>query len=64
MDALGRTYPIPKLSERALARLEAEAAVAAAIAEQQREESALGQLQAKRAKKLGGAKLQQQILVA
>jgi hypothetical protein len=41
IETLGRDYPIPKLSERALARLEREAAVAAAIAEQKREEAAL-----------------------
>ena len=63
MDTLGRDYPIPKLSERALARLEQEAAVAAAIAEQQREAGALGRLAAKRAERLHGAD-SQQILVA
>ncbi len=41
MEELGRDYPIPKLSERALARLERDAAVAAAVAEQKREELAL-----------------------
>lgn len=41
---LGRDYPVPKLSERALARLEREAAVAAAVAEQNREELALHSL--------------------
>lgn len=64
MDALGRDYPVPKLSERALARLEQEAAVAAAVAEQQREEGALGRLAAMRAERLHAADPQQQILVA
>ena len=64
MLALGRAHAIPKLSERALARLEAEAAVAAAVAEQQREEGALGRLQTKRARQMGGTERQPQVLVA
>ena len=41
----GRNYPIPQISERKLARMEAEAAKEAAIAEQQREEEALKELE-------------------
>lgn len=63
MEALGRDYPVPKLSDRALARLEHEAAVAAAIAEQEREESALGRLAAKRAARALDAEAQR-IMVA
>lgn len=40
----GRNYPIPKVSERALARMEREAAMAGAIAEQQRQDAALADL--------------------
>ncbi|KAK9820363.1 hypothetical protein WJX72_009479 [[Myrmecia] bisecta] len=49
VEANGRSHPIPKLSARAIARLEAEAARQAAIAEQQREESGMQQLAAKAA---------------
>ena len=63
MEALGRDFPIPKLSERALARLEQDAAVAAAIAEQEREESALSRLAAKRAARAMDPEAQQ-IMVA
>ncbi|GAX81381.1 hypothetical protein CEUSTIGMA_g8812.t1 [Chlamydomonas eustigma] len=43
----GRTYPVPKLSERALKRLEKEAAIKAAIEEQKREEEAVAALDEK-----------------
>ena len=44
IEVTGRTHPVPALSARALARMEAEAAKAAAIEEQQREAQALQQL--------------------
>lgn len=44
IEATGRTYPVPALSARALARMEAEAALQRAIEEQAREEGALQQL--------------------
>ncbi|KAL3146164.1 tRNA-dihydrouridine(16/17) synthase [NAD(P)(+)]-like protein [Trebouxia sp. C0010 RCD-2024] len=40
----GRDYPIPKISERALARMEREAALAGAVAEQNRQDTALASL--------------------
>ena len=49
IEASGRDYAIPKLSERALARMEAEAARAAAMEEQGKEERLLQKLQAMRA---------------
>lgn len=49
IEASGRDYAIPKLSERALARMEAEAARAAAMEEQGNEERLLRKLQAMRA---------------
>ena len=44
IKATGREYPVPKISARKLAAMEAEAAKAHAIAEQEREEQALQQL--------------------
>lgn len=41
IEATGRTHPVPALSARALARMEAEAALQRAIEEQQREEQGL-----------------------
>jgi hypothetical protein len=46
IEACGRTYPVPVLSARALARMEAEAGREAAIAEQQREEEAIQLIEA------------------
>jgi hypothetical protein len=45
IEATGRTHPVPALSARALARMEAEAAKHAAIEEQQREADALQRLE-------------------
>lgn len=45
IEATGRTHPVPALSARALARMEAEAAKQAAIEEQQREADALQRLE-------------------
>lgn len=44
IEATGRDHPVPKLSEKQLAKLEAEAALKAAIEEQNREETALKKL--------------------
>ena len=44
--AVGRDFPIPAVSDRLRARMEKEAAVAAAIAEQAREEGAVAALEA------------------
>lgn len=44
IDATGRSYPIPKLSAKKLAAMEAESALESAIAEQVREEQALKSL--------------------
>lgn len=44
IEKTGRDHPIPTLSKRKLAQLEAEAAKVSAIAEQEREEKALHQL--------------------
>jgi hypothetical protein len=49
IEASGRVYAIPKLSKRALARMEAEAARTAAMEEQGKEERLLQKLQAMRA---------------
>ena len=48
--ASGRDYAIPKLSERALARMEAEAARSAAVEEQGKEDRLLEKLEAMQAK--------------
>lgn len=40
-QASGRDHPVPVLSERALARLKKEAALAGAVAEQEREAAGL-----------------------
>ena len=53
IEGLDRDYPVPKLSERALARMEREATMAAAIAEQNREESCLQRIGANKAESLG-----------
>ncbi|KAL4527344.1 hypothetical protein Ndes2526B_g08957 [Nannochloris sp. 'desiccata'] len=45
IEATGREYPIPQISERKLAKMEAEAAKAAAIAEQEKEEKAVEELE-------------------
>lgn len=45
IEATGRDYPIPQISSKKLAKMEAEAAREAAIAEQQREEQAMEELQ-------------------
>jgi tRNA-dihydrouridine synthase 1 len=47
-DASGRDHPVPALSERQLAAMEAEAGLAAAIEEQEREAKALGALEGAR----------------
>ena len=44
IEATGRTHPVPALSARALARMQAEAGKQAAIEEQQREQEALQRL--------------------
>lgn len=53
IGVLGRDYPVPKLSERALARMEREAAMTAAIAEQNREEACLKRIAENKAESLG-----------
>lgn len=50
IEASGRDHAVPKISERALARMEAEAARAAAMEEQGKEDRLLQKLQAMRAK--------------
>lgn len=50
----GRNHPIAKISERAQARMTREAALAGAIAEQQREDAALASLPAEAIKKPSG----------
>lgn len=45
IEATGRTHPVPALSARALARMEAEARLQQAIAEQAREEAAVAALE-------------------
>ncbi|KAK9908593.1 hypothetical protein WJX75_000138 [Coccomyxa subellipsoidea] len=64
IEGLGRDYPVPKLSERALARMEREAAMAAAIAEQNREESCLQRIAANKAESLGNNVEPRQVLQA
>jgi hypothetical protein len=43
--ATGRDYPIPQISERKLAKMAADAAKEAAIAEQEKEEKAVEELE-------------------
>ena len=53
VDAVGRDHPVPKLSERKLARLAKEAAIAEAKAEQDRESAALAALEQEASGKVG-----------
>ena len=64
IEASGRDFAIPKLSERALARMEAEAARAAAMEEQSKEERLLQKLQAMRAARQSAVPESQTVLVA
>ncbi|CAL8460605.1 g134 [Coccomyxa elongata] len=64
IEGLGRDYPVPRLSERALARMEREAAMAAAIAEQNREESCLQRIAANKAESLGQVEPQRALQAA
>ena len=64
IEASGRDHAIPKLSERALARMEAEAARAAAMEEQGKEERLLQKLQAMRAARQSALPESQTVLVA
>jgi tRNA-dihydrouridine synthase 1 len=58
IEASGRDHPIPQISAKKLAKMEAEAAKAAAIAEQQREEEALKEIEAEEAEGSQAAKRQ------
>ena len=64
IEASGRDYAIPKLSERALARMEAEAARTAAMQEQGKEERLLNKLQDMRAARQSASVESQAVLVA